>query len=233
MGRDVVRRGPDAIAELRDGSPVEDVGAKLAAFAAITGDDRRSRELLNATGGRVDLSIAAHRDAVLAWLRQWGCRHLRTSDHARSSRALLTWWRRHATEIPAWDMTLDRLDPAAIASAGRAHTALAGSRAARRRHGDHEVDVVFGDTAAAKAMFALRPQVFPPWDQPIRAAFGWTGRDAAHYEAFLEMAKDALDGLARRAKVPVDDLPEVLGRPESSPAKIVDEYLWITLTRRG
>jgi hypothetical protein len=221
------------MAELRDGSPLEDVRAKLAAFAAITGDDRRSRELLDATGGGVDLSLAAHRDALVTWLRQWGCRHLRRADHVRSSRALLAWWRGHASDIPAWDLTLDRLDPAALASAGRAHVALAGSRAARRRHGDREVDVVFGDTAAAKAMFALRPHVFPPWDQPIRAAFGWTGRDAAHYEAFLGMAKDALEGLARRAEVPVDDLPTALGRPASSPAKIVDEYLWITLTRQG
>jgi hypothetical protein len=212
---------------------LEEVGARLAAFAAIAGDDRRTRELQDATGGRVDLSLSAHRDAVLAWLRQWGCRHLRGADHVRSSRALLTWWRRYSSEIPTLDVTLDRLDAAALASAGRAHAALAGSLAARRRHGDIEVDVVFGDTAAAKAMFALRPRVFPPWDRPIRAAFGWTARDPAHYEAFLRTARDAVVGLARRAGVPVDDLPKALGRPESSPAKIVDEYLWITLTRQG
>jgi hypothetical protein len=233
VGQYETRSGADAITRLRDGSPLEEVRAKLAAFAVIADDDRRTRELRDATGGWVDPSLAAHREALLAWLRQWGCRHLRRADHVKSSRALLTWWRRHSTDMPARDVTLDRLDPAGIASAGRAHAALAGSRAARRRHGDGEVDVAFGDTAAAKAMFALRPRVFPPWDQPIRAAFGWNGRDATHYEAFLGMAKGALEGLAQRAGVPVDDLPKVLGRPASSPAKIVDEYLWITLTHRG
>jgi hypothetical protein len=47
------------------------------------------------------------------------------------------------------------------------------------------------------------------------------------------MARDALDGLARRAGVPIDEVPGLLGRPASSPAKIVDEYLWMTLTRRA
>ncbi len=216
---------------LRTGSPLEDVRTTLAAFGALA-DDRRSDELRVATGGRPDLSRAAHRDSVLIWLRQWGCRHLRVADHARSSRALLAWWQRHESEIPDPSATLHRLDPAALVDAGRAHVALAGSVAARRRHRDGEVDVVFGDTAAAKALFALRPKVFPPWDEPIRLAFGWTARDPTHYEAYLSMTRDALDGLARRARVPIDELPGTLGRPASSPVKIVDEYLWMTLTRR-
>ena len=56
-------------------------------------------------------------------------------------------------------------------------------------------------------------------------------RDPAHYEAYLGMARDAVAGLSRRARVPVDGLPAALGRPASSPARIVDEYLWMRLTR--
>ena len=223
--------GIDAIRDLRVRSPLDDIRATLTAFGALVGDDRRSEQMRVATGGRPDLARSAHRDAMLAWLRQWGCRHLRTADHARSSRALLAWWKRHGSQLPDPAATLDRIDPAAFADAGRMQAALAGSVAARRRHGDAEVDVVFGDTAAAKAMFALRPQVFPPWDEPIRVAFGWTRRDPAHYEAYLGMARDAVAGLSRRARVPVDGLPAALGRPASSPARIVDEYLWMRLTR--
>jgi hypothetical protein len=178
----------------------------------------------------LDPSLPAHRDALLAWLRQWGCRHLRTADNARSSRALLAWWKRHASDIPASDATLHGLGPAAFAKAGRAHADLARRPAARRRHGDGEVDVTFGSTAAAKAMFALRPQAFPPWDEPMRSAFGWTGLDPSHYETFLDMSKDALEGLAHRAGVSMSGLPEHLGRPDSTPARIVDEYLWMKLT---
>jgi hypothetical protein len=46
------------------------------------------------------------------------------------------------------------------------------------------------------------------------------------------MSKDALDGLTKRAGVRVDELPEHLGRPDSTPARIVDEYLWMELTHR-
>jgi hypothetical protein len=216
--------------DLRDRSSLKDIRATLAGFSALVGDDRRTNELRAATGGRVDLSLPAHRDALLAWLRQWGCRHLRTADNARSSRALLAWWKRHASDIPAAGATLHGMGGAAFAKAGRAHADLAGRPAARRRHGDGEVDVTFGSTAAAKAMFALRPQAFPPWDEPMRSAFGWTGLDPTDYEAFLDTSKDALDGLARRARVSVAELPEHLGRPDSTPARIVDEFLWMELT---
>jgi hypothetical protein len=126
--------------------------------------------------------------------------------------------------------SLDRLGPAALAKAGRAQADLAGRPAARRRHGDGEVDVTFGSTATAKAMFALRPLAFPPWDEPMRSAFGWTGLDPSDYERFLAMSKDALEGLAHRAGVSVSGLPEHLGRPNSTPARVVDEYLWMRLT---
>ncbi len=216
--------------DLRDRSSLMTIRVTLAGFAALVGDDRRTNELRAATSGLVDPSVSAHRDALLAWLRQWGCRHLRTADNARSSRALLAWWKRHSSDIPAPRASLDRLGPAAFAKAGRAHADLAARPAARRRHGAGEVDVTFGSTAAAKTMFALRPQAFPPWDEPMRTAFGWTGLDPSDYERFLNMSKEALDGLARRAGVPVRGLPEHLGRPDSTPARIVDEYLWMRLT---
>jgi hypothetical protein len=218
--------------DLRDRSSIKDIRSTLSAFGSLVGDDRRTNEFRAATGGQVDLSLSAHRDALLSWLRQWGCRHLRSADNARSSRALLAWWKRHASDLPGARATLDSLGPAAFAKAGRAHADLAGRPAARRRHGDGEVDVTFGSTAAAKAMFALRPQAFPPWDEPMRAAFGWTGHDPSDYEAFLYMSKDALEGLSRRAGVPVRGLPEHLGRPDSTSARIVDEFLWMELTHR-
>jgi hypothetical protein len=226
-----VLRGPDAMLDLRDRSSLKDIRSTLSAFGSLVGDDRRTNELRALTGGQVDLSLSAHRDALLVWLRQWGCRHLRTADNTRSSRALLAWWKRHASDLPGARATLHGLGRAAFAKAGRAHADLAGRPAARRRHGDGEVDVTFGSTAAAKAMFAIRPQVLPPWDEPMRSAFGWTGLDPSHYETFLGMSKDALEGLAKRAGVHVDELPDLLGRPDSTPARIVDEYLWMRLTR--
>lgn len=41
----------------------------------------------------------------------------------------------------------------------------------------------------------------------------------------------AFGSLSARAGVPVQDLPAWLGRPRSTPAKLVDEYLWTRVTR--
>jgi hypothetical protein len=47
----------------------------------------------------------------------------------------------------------------------------------------------------------------------------------------LRLSATALDGLARRLAVPVSELPEILGRPESTPPKIVDEFLLIRIAQ--
>jgi hypothetical protein len=91
--------------------------------------------------------------------------------------------------------------------------------------------VTFGDTAAAKALFALRPMAFPPMDEQIRTAFGWKKLDEEQYGSFLAASADALDGLATRLGVEVSELPSLLGRQASTPAKLLDEYLWIRIAR--
>ena len=90
--------------------------------------------------------------------------------------------------------------------------------------------MTFGDTATAKALFAIRPRALLPWDEQIRAGFGRpAGGDT--YVTMLQLAAAALDGLASRLGAPIGDLPGILGRPESSPPKLVDEYLLIRISR--
>ena len=91
--------------------------------------------------------------------------------------------------------------------------------------------MTFGDTAAAKALFAIRPEAVPPWDDPIRRAFGWRQADADDFSRFLDGVKHALSDLSARLAIPVERLPAALGRPEGSAVKIVDEYLWMRITR--
>jgi hypothetical protein len=107
---------------------------------------------------------------------------------------------------------------------------LRASPAAARSVNGRDIAVTFGDTAAAKAMFAIRPQVYLPWDAAIRHTLGWPGGGAA-YARLLRLAAAALDGLAGRLAVPVGDLPQLLGRPGSSPPKLVDEFLWIRVAK--
>jgi hypothetical protein len=195
--------------------------------------DRATAALRLATGDDLDLGLPAHRAALLAWLRSWGCRHLRRADQRRSSAALARWWRGWSSALPPRDRSLVDLTHRDLARIEPAYAALASLRAARRegRPGGPKVDVTFGDTAAAKALHALRPLAFPPWDEPIRLAFGTARADGTLYRSYLERTADALAGRARRLGIDVDEIPARLGRPAATPARLIDEYLWLRVTR--
>ncbi len=210
----------------------EDIARHLARFGAGTGTDAATRRLYGATGGQVDLRVASHRAALIDWLRAWGCRHLRRADTPRTAEALRLWWQAWAPRLPGAQATLTGLSEAELIAAGQAYAALRAAPAAGRAVQGRDVAVAFGDTAAAKALYAIRPQAFLPWDAPIRLAFGPPGGGAA-YVRLLRHSAEALDGLARRLGTSVSDLPELLGRPESSPPKLVDEFLWIRITRQS
>jgi hypothetical protein len=222
--------GASLLEDLRANLSREEIAGYLADFGVVTGPDSSSRKLAEATGGQVDLAIPAHRAAAITWLRAWGCRHLRRADTPRTSEALRAWWAAWGARLPGGQQTLTGLSGAEMITAGQAYAALRARPAARRSVQGRDVDVAFGDTATAKLLFAIRPQVFPPWDEAIRLAFGRPGGGDA-YVRLLRLSAAALDGLARRLAVPVGGLPEVLGRPGSSPPKLVDEYLLIRITR--
>ena len=223
--------GSDLLLELRDGIEVERLRATLRAFGA-GGYEESLAWLRRASGGELDLGIASHRGALLTWLRAWGCRHLRVADTERSSEALAAWWERHGGDFPSATRSIADLTDRELDAAAGAYGALAPARAATRRRGSGRTTVSFGETAASKALFAIRPLAFPPWDAPMRASLGLSGRGGHGYRSYLEQAASALRGLARRLGVPVSGLPTLLGRPGSSPPKLIDEYLWVR-TRDG
>jgi hypothetical protein len=219
--------GRRILADFRDDLSLEELRTLLAAFH----DDAATATLRATVGDELDLAVAAHRVALLGWLRSWGCRHLRVADTARSSAALSRWWRRWSESLPPVDRPLTRLGAGERERLGAAYAALASLRVASRAAATGVVAVTFGDTAAAKALHAIRPRACPPWDEPIRLAFGPTRADGALYASYLAGTADALRGCARRLDVRVGDLPSLLGRPAMTPARVIDEYLWLRVTR--
>jgi hypothetical protein len=218
--------GARVLEELRTTSGREQVAGWLAEFGREARVDSASRKLAERTGDQIDLGIEDHRLALITWLRAWGCRHLRRADTAMTSSALRGWWEEWGAWLPRDQISLTGLDEEGLVAAGEAYEALRGRPAARRSVKDTDVDVSFGDTAAAKALYALRPRVFPPWDERIRLSFGPPGGGAA-YVRLLHLSAAALDGLGARLGVAVGDLPEVLGRPASTPPKLIDELLLV------
>lgn len=224
------REGPPGFAildDLRANLSRGDIARYLADFGSD--GDAATQKLTSATGGQVDLRLEAHRVAVIGWLRSWGVRHLRRSDTAMTAAALRLWWDAWGDRLPGEQETLNGLGEAELAAAGQAYDALRAAPAAARTARFREIEVTFGDTATSKLMFAVRPRVFVPWDAQMRAAFGWPADGGPAYTRLLRLSAAALDGLARRLAVPVGDLPGFLGRPGSTPPKIVDEFLLIRI----
>jgi hypothetical protein len=132
--------------------------------------------------------------------------------------------------LPAPARQVTDLEPLQLDAAAAAYAALAVTPAAWRSTTGGRVSVAFGQTAAAKALFAIRPLALPPWDEPMRTTLGLVGE--AGYREYLQLVAQALLGLSKRLGVPVPAAPAALGRPGSTPPQLVDEYLWMR-TRRG
>ena len=150
----------------------------------------------------IDLSVRAHREALLRFLRAWGCRHLRRDDTGRSSRALASWWRRFGPTLPLGDGSAD--------GPGR-------RRSSRRWDGRTPPSRVRRPRSARAATGTSRSRSVTP-RRPRRCsrsgrrrsrrgtsrcgrAFGWGRVEAEEYATFLAAVRGALIGLAERLRV--------------------------------
>lgn len=78
---------------------------------------------------------------------------------------------------------------------------------------------------AAKTLFALRPSLCAPWDDYTLSQLGFD-RSAASYSSYLRHVLSQLQAAAAQAGVSIAELPALVGRPDSTPPKLIDEYYW-------
>lgn len=91
-----------------------------------------------------------------------------------------------------------------------------------------------GQVGAAKTLFALRPNVFAPWDSPIIKSLGLKG-NGKDYQQYISSIKDNIRLLEKECKIKkinINDLPKYIGRNNSTLPKLLDEYYWMTITNK-
>jgi len=192
-------------------------------YERVTPYDKSYIEFLDAIGDGCDLGNRKTRDLLYQWLNKWGCR-LDRKHKKNVSRELLKWHKEFGSDLPSasanlWDLTGKELDHGADLFNSLVNAL---KRASDRREW----------TAAAKIMFATRPNVFPPWDGAIRKAKGYDRPDG--YVRFLKETKQVVLDLrseCERRDIAIEDLPQKLNRPRSSIPKLIDEYNWVTITK--
>jgi hypothetical protein len=182
----------------------------------------------------LDLTPDASRKGLLCWLNEWGCRQFKKEYHDKAARQLDCWHKKEAGSrlfLPE-NKNLLSLTATDLDTAEKAYDALWRKTASIREVKGKQQHVTFGPTGTAKILFRLRPQALMIWDGQIRDSFGLDG-SAPSYRKYLEMGKiwlKELDEECKRHGFGLESLPERMGRSKSSPAKLLDEYLWITVT---
>ena len=93
----------------------------------------------------------------------------------------------------------------------------------------------FGGTNASKTLAALRPELFPMWDDKIAEAYGFCQRHGIGYRRFATLAAaiaQRLRELWTNESTPLEDYIRPLSRPWKAPlAKLIDEWHWIRITK--
>ena len=111
---------------------------------------------------------------------------------------------------------------------------LKDSTAAWRIRRGRKTEVHIGETAASKILFAIRPKAIMPWDEAMRISFKCNGSPQSYLE-YLKIIRNLTLQIAVLCKhngFQIDDLPQKLGRPDSTVLALVNEYIWITETRK-
>jgi hypothetical protein len=184
---------------------------------------------------QLDIENADHRNRLLKWLNDWGCRHLAKEHHSIASNALLAWARTQCfANMPPRNITLLQLSNADINAVRECFDDLAARIASERNTNRGVVQVSFGPTAAAKTLYAIWPESLPPWDGNIRQPLHGS-KSPMSYSEFLKMhvipeAETVLTDAARFG-IPPEEIATVVGRPKSSIAKLMDEYYWVTVSQ--
>jgi hypothetical protein len=182
-------------------------------------------------GDQPDLADPAQAARLHRWLNQWGCRigYPGPGQPDVFVDSLAGWWPGARDLLPQPRQRLAQLTGAQLDSARRAYAGVylcpaAVSTAGRAR--------AFGPTAAAKLLHFIRPLAITPWDNAISLRTGGGRDDVAflrHLTACRGWARD-LEAEARGLGLAPDEIGAYLGRPASSVARLIDEWLYTTIT---
>jgi hypothetical protein len=204
-------------------------------YGRMSDYDSSYRRFVNATRPELDLRSNQHLLALLKWLNEWGCRQFAKEYHELAAQEIEDWYEKINHELFRTDKTLLSLTDEDFMLVEQAYAGLVGKTASYRKSSNgRDVRVEVGPTGATKILFALRPNALIPWDDPIRDKLHLDGL-AHSYRAYLGVAKDHLAELTRDCKAngfELTDLPVMLGRAESSVAKLMDEFFWVTISRK-
>jgi hypothetical protein len=205
-----------------------------AMYDSLTPFNKSLKLLSDGTDKNINLANPEHRRSLLRWLNDWGCRHLAEDQHDVASESIGDWYKTKGVALFEANKPLWELEDGELEAAAWAYGALKDMAGARRIRGGRDLEISIGPTAASKILFAIRPKALLPWDEAMRVAFKCSGSPGSYVRYLKRIRKLTLDiaDLCQSKGFQIDDVPRKLGRPDSTVVAIVNEYIWITETRK-
>jgi hypothetical protein len=195
-----------------------------------SGSDLTLVEARSAMGPQCDPANPEHAAQLRVWLNRWSCRiripPLGEAVHFVANLADL--WAEVRPSFPDDSVRLARLTDEEVQSIASAYGSLVPRTSAVNRIG---VNRSFGPTATAKLLYFLRPLAVTPWDKAISQHVPGSGSAAFLEHLLLCRAwANTLIEEAAASGVGEDEIGPSVGRPMSSVAKLIDEWLYMTIT---
>lgn len=177
-------------------------------------------------GDRPDLADPADAVRLRVWLNQWLCRlaYPAPGQADRFAASLAGWWADFRDSLPSEEQRLAQLSDAELATVSCAYADLRARPAAINR--------TVAATAAAKLLYFVRPLAVTAWDKAISARTGG-GQDRAAFLRHLTTCRSWAQNIEAEGQhlgLKSDGIGPYLGRPTSSVAKLIDEWLYATIT---
>ena len=197
--------------------------------------DRSYKRFLNSSRPEIDLNSDLHLMALLKWLNEWGCRQFAKEYHELAAKEIKEWYYEYYPHLISRDATILSLTDVDIQLVERAFSGLVEKTACYRKlPGERLSRVEVGPTGTAKILFALRPNALIPWDVAMRENFRLDGSSGC-FGQYLRKVRKYVTEISLDCKhngFELSELPSRLGRTDTSIPKLMDEYFWVTITRR-
>jgi hypothetical protein len=194
-------------------------------YAATTSFDGGYLEFLDETVPALDLTQQLHRKSLLKFLNNWGCR-IKEDDFDDAAAQIADWYGIISSKLfPITTGLLALTDPE-LDTAEEAFKNLAAKPCCTGK--------TFASVPTAKILFALRPNALIPWDNAMLKHFRLNGSAVSYRQHLLwvkERLKD-LSGECTKRGFALADLPTKIERPKSTLPKLIDEYLYVTVTKK-
>jgi len=210
-----------------------DVAIACSMYNVLTPFNTSLRALKQSTPGGVDLANLDHRTSLLNWLNDWGCRHLSKESHPIASSAILDWHNQFGIKLFPTGKALWELDNLEMAAVVEAYGSLKDRTGARPTRGGKQLQVDIGPTATSKILFAIRPEALMPWDEAMRNEFGCDGSKESYFKFLTEIRELTfrIEELCQENGFSISELPDKIDRKGSTVLEIINEYIWVTVTR--